>query len=303
MRKSFLVAIGSFVLLLFFLFGFLHKPTRSKAQQTTIVCPTPGQGTGHGLQLQPCYPAANTPVPQGNTPLPVPTVGPIIVRRPPVVGVTPVNKCYTSTNTTCCGSAACCGKGTVPGGCDSKPVIYLYPRKDTDVSVKITVPGIITESIPTYPVTTGWQHILAHPNGIFSYQGKEYAELFYETYQQQIPRPTQGLIVTKEQIQPALTQITTKLGFLPGEQKEFLDYWTPRLTGIDKPYVFISLFPLAEKVKLDTVQITPLPDTFIQYIFYFTGVTTPYALAPLELPKPLQRTGFTAFEWGGFFIQ
>jgi hypothetical protein len=54
-----------------------------------------------------------------------------------------------------------------------KPVIYLYPTKDTTVSIKIGAD--ITKSEPIYPAT-GWT-VLAHPDGKLDYQGISYPNL------------------------------------------------------------------------------------------------------------------------------
>lgn len=278
-----------FFVCLFFGIRQRHIPP-SHAEQS-LICPTsvPGQG----LQLQPCYPG--TVIPPTSTTMSLPT-GETITPAGRIEH-RPVKITYGSG--TCTGS--CCKRGKLPdGNCDSKPVIYLYPTKDTEVSVKVTIPGIITESIPEYPVATGWQHIFAHSNGTFVYQGNIYSELFYETQQNRVSPPTNGFIVSRDDVTKTLRMITTKLGFLPAEQTEFLNYWVTRLTSLKTEYVFISLFNPQEKQAIDQVTIAPTPDTFLQYIFYFKGTKAWYPVEPLSLPSVVaQRNGFTAFEWGG----
>ncbi len=184
--------------------------------------------------------------------------------------------------------------------CDAKPVIYLYPTKPTNVSVKVTIPGKITVSIPQYDQNEGWKNVLAYPNGDLIYKNNKYSELFYETIQERTTPPATGWVVKMSNLKAKLTVITTKLGLKENEQNEFLAYWLPRLKDLNKPYVFVSVFTGNEKQSIDKVDISPKPDTFIEFIMYYKGVDAPFNIKPLELPQNIpQRTGFTAVEWGG----
>lgn len=187
-----------------------------------------------------------------------------------------------------------------PYWCDAKPVIYLYPTKPTNVSVKITIPGKITVSIPKYEENEGWKNVLAYPNGDLIYKNNKYSELFYETIQERTTPPAAGWVVKMSNLKAKLTVITTKLGLKENEQQEFLSYWLPRLKDLEKPYVFVSVFTGNEKQSIDKVDISPKPDTFIEFIMYYKGVDAPFNIKPLELPQDIPpRTGFTAVEWGG----
>ncbi len=186
--------------------------------------------------------------------------------------------------------------------CIGKPVIYLYPTKDTFVNVKLTIPGSLTISIPHISPTspTGWQNILAHPDGKLEYQGKHYSELYYETAVTKTVKPTTGMVVATRNLQTSLTSLTTRLGLLPNEQKEFMEYWLPKLQTLNSPYIFVSVLTQEQKDSVDHVDITPRPDTFIEMLFVFKPLTTLTTPTPLTLPiTPPQRKGFTAVEWGG----
>lgn len=181
--------------------------------------------------------------------------------------------------------------------CDAKPVIYLYPQKPENVSVKIEVPGVITLSIPRY--NNGWNNILAMPDGTLMYKNNLYSELFYETSQEKSTPPKNGVIVKKSELSLKLSSIVTSLGLNEKEKTEFVSYWLPRLEKINNPYVLISVFTGNAKEKIDKVKIYPKPDTFIQFIMYFKGVNNTYPIEPIVLPKTPERKGFTAVEWGG----
>ena len=54
-------------------------------------------------------------------------------------------------------------------GYDEKPVIYLYPEKETDVTVKISLDGELTCTYPAYD--DGWK-VTAQPDGTLKWMGK-----------------------------------------------------------------------------------------------------------------------------------
>jgi hypothetical protein len=203
-----------------------------------------------------------------------------------------------SSNSCSCSGNTCTGTGTDPYWCDAKPVIYLYPTEKTLVDVSLKVPGTIPVSDPFYP-QEGWNNIVAYPDGTFIYKNKEYKELFYEAAIRPSDRPTNGIIIATDQLRKQLQDMTTKLGLKKTEQEEFIQYWIPRLQDLHSKYVLVSLFSPEQKDKIDHVDITPKPDTFIQFIFYFKPLDTVIAVDPLVLPSALQRKGFTAVEWGG----
>jgi hypothetical protein len=184
--------------------------------------------------------------------------------------------------------------------CIAKPVIYLYPLVSTFVDVLVKVPGKIFISDPLYP-EGGWKDVLAHPDGSLLYQGKKYKELFFESDVDKVNPPDNGIVIAKKDLQKTLSESVTRLGLQGAEKDEFLDFWLPLLNDLDTPYVLFSILDPVEKERVDHVEITPKPDTFIGFIAYFKPLESkPSDLKPLELPEsPPERIGFTAVEWGG----
>ncbi|MEI6499031.1 MAG: hypothetical protein WCO23_03640, partial [bacterium] len=76
-----------------------------------------------------------------------------------------------------------------------KPVVYLYPEKDMNVSVKVAAD--ITKSEPIYG--NGWS-VFAKPNGQIISDGKAYPYLFWEGQGQKYPEINSGFIVKKENL-------------------------------------------------------------------------------------------------------
>lgn len=183
--------------------------------------------------------------------------------------------------------------------CLGKPVIYLYPKNPIHVNVKIKTAGKIVISDPHYP-TGGWENILANPDGHFQYRDKTYRELFYETSTTDVKRPSTGIVMDKKNLKLQLLTFITKLGLIRAdEQQEFLDWWVPKLMNLQSERIFVSILEREEKDRLDSVEISPKPDTFIDFIVYFAPLANEETVTPLQLPPAPQRLGFTVVEWGG----
>lgn len=276
-----------------------------------IVPPSPGTSK-KSVQVGTFTGRASTPAP---TSISIPT--PTLPQQPTCGVANPYVLIIKQQGETCCvvdGAANSCGEccegvtcstafgiasDTYPYWCDAKPVIYLYPKKVTQVNVKVTVPGKIIESIPLYP-KGGWKNITAHPDGTLLYNQKLYRELFYEASITRTTPPKEGFVIPISNLEPTLKNITTKLGLIDYEQREFLKYWVPKLKSLGSSYMFVSVFDAATKDVIDHVAISPQPDTFIQFIMYYKPLKQPYEVKPLNLPDtPLERKGFTAVEWGG----
>lgn len=179
--------------------------------------------------------------------------------------------------------------------CMGKPVIYLYPEKPTFVDV--TVSGNIVESIPEY--NNGWFGVMALPGGVLKYQNQYFRELYYESESKTLNAPNNGMFIKSENLSEKLKSTTEKLGLNSFESEEFVNYWTPRLLALNKKYIFFSILDREEKERTDHVEISPKPDTFIQFIAYFKGVNEKFETKLFDPPTPPKRIGFTAIEWGG----
>jgi uncharacterized protein YegL len=292
--------------------SIVSKPANYYEAQSADQIASLLQGISGKLCDSPATPSPS-PAPQANNPTPQPSITIITTCGLGTIQFSTGNECgpgncvmdgFPSAQNPCCPGVAQyegsnVGRPDLPFYCDAKPVIYLYPEKPTKVSVKVTIPGKITVSIPKYEEPEGWQNVLAYPDGTLVYQGKKYSELFYETIQARTEPPRNGWAVKATDLNRKLTEITSSLGLNSKEQGEFLAYWLPRLKDLDKPYIFVSFFDPLIKDSVDKVDITPKPDNFIQFIMYFKGLDRNQKINPPAYPIVPQRKGFTAVEWGG----
>ncbi|MDO8270174.1 MAG: hypothetical protein Q7T54_05910 [Candidatus Levybacteria bacterium] len=190
--------------------------------------------------------------------------------------------------------------------CIGKPVIYLYPEVPTLVNVAVATEGEVFVSDPPITYTTtdmtkgGWKNVLALPGGTLLHQGKTYRELFYESITKDVKRPQKGIVIEKTTLEKDLLTFITQLGLTKNdEQQEFLDWWVPQLKNLSSEKLFVSILEKDEKKRLDQVFINPQPDTFIEFIVYFSPLAENETVEPLILPPTPKRIGFTAIEWGG----
>lgn len=175
-----------------------------------------------------------------------------------------------------------------------KPVIYLYPQKDTEVTVKVAAD--VTKSEPVYP-QNGWT-VLAHPSGQLEYQGKIYPNLFWEGLGHgNYPNiGNAGFVVAQNNLISTIYSHLSKLGLNSQESADFMEFWADKLPKT--PYVRLSWITTAGMNQLAPLSVSPQPDTVIRIFLDFEGLQKPINLVPQKLTS-IPRRGFTLIEWGG----
>ena len=178
-----------------------------------------------------------------------------------------------------------------------KPVIYLYPTKETQV--KVQVGAQITKSEPTYPAA-GWL-VTAKPNGELTYQNQNYPYLFWEGLGNGIypDYQDQGTLVSQKDLVSTVYKQLSQLGLNQKESADFMEFWQPRLP--QTPYVRLTWLNTKDMDTLAPLNVSPKPDTNIRIFLEFEGLEKPIILKPQKLTAPA-RKGFTLIEWGGLLI-
>ena len=174
-----------------------------------------------------------------------------------------------------------------------KPVIYLYPEEETDVSVKLFLDGKLTCTYPAY--NNGWQ-VTAAPNGTLTdTKGQTYNYLYWEGETNAQWDMTEGFCIKGEDTAVFLEEALTKLGLNRKEANEFIVYWLPLME--QNPYNIIS-FQTDIYTDAAKLEVTPAPDTVIRVFMTFKASDYMIRLLPQKLTAP-ERSGFTVIEWGG----
>jgi len=181
-----------------------------------------------------------------------------------------------------------------PDVAPEKPVIYLYPEKETEVSVQLDFNGELTSTYPAYG--DGW-NVIAQPDGTLTdpETGREYYCLFWEGISYANYDLSEGFVVAGEDTESFLEDALKKLGLTDQEANEFIIYWLPRMEH--NAYNLIS-FQGAAYTESAVLTIDPAPDTLLRVFMVFKPLAEPIEIPAQELTAP-ERTGFTVVEWGG----
>ena len=188
---------------------------------------------------------------------------------------------------------------TPPNISPKKPIIYLYPQAETEVTVKVGNPQNLTHTYPKYK--NEWK-VLAKPNGDLKdiKTGRNLYALYWEGINTVEPNMTEGFIVKGEDTIKFLEEKLEVLGLNEREAEEFIVYWLPKLES--NKYNFIR-FQTEEEINNNMpLEITPKPDTVIRIVMEFKRLEEPIQIQEQKLITP-QRTGFTVVEWGGTEIK
>jgi hypothetical protein len=183
-----------------------------------------------------------------------------------------------------------------PAEC-GKPVIYLYPEETQDIDVFVEVDEF-TKTIPEHG-DDGW-HVRSTPNSrIFNYDDRQsYDYLFWEGHDEDKVDAEKGFMVAREEVPTFLRSSLKDMGFTKREAHDFIEFWEPVMLDNPEPYFFVSFVGTQDFNKVAPLTIFPKPDTLIRVFMYFDPVSAPYSVTEQEL-RPVERNGFTVFEWGG----
>jgi prepilin-type N-terminal cleavage/methylation domain-containing protein len=207
------------------------------------------------------------------------------------------NECAPDHGYYCIGPVQNTAKGFA-GFAPGKPVVYLYPEKDTEVSVKI-YPKSVDQSVPVYDSNRGWD-VIAHPDGKLDNisDGQSYPYLYWEG---QSTKPyidlTKGAVVPTNEVHQFLVDSLHAQGLNDNESVEFIEYWEPRMITAS-PFVYVYFMPKHDYDKLVPMTISPKPDTLIRVYMLFKPVNQKFNVTAQKFTSP-ERIGFTAVEWGG----
>ena len=181
-----------------------------------------------------------------------------------------------------------------------KPIIYLYPTQDMEVSVKLEYNENITVSYPKY--LSGW-NVLAKTNGtiIDLVTKRDLYALYYESENTvDFKVEKDGFVVKGENVATFLEEKLAILGLTEREAEEFIIYWLPILQKNEYNYIrFATIDQINENMPLD---ITPNPDTIIRVLMTYKGLENSIEIEEQQLIAP-ERKGFVAVEWGGTEIK
>ena len=184
-----------------------------------------------------------------------------------------------------------------PGGYDAKPVLYLYPEEETEVTVRLDYDGQLTTTYPAYG--SGWT-VTARPDGtLFDADGRQYYCLFWEGSPSWDYDFSEGYCVAGEDTAAFLEETLGRIGLTEREANEFIIYWLPQMEG--NAYNLIS-FQGSDYTDHARLAVSPQPDTVLRVFMAWQALEKPVDVPAQSLAAPA-REGFTLVEWGGCQVE
>lgn len=176
-----------------------------------------------------------------------------------------------------------------------KPMIYLYPTKQTNIDVFLDSRIKLTA---TYPKATngGWK-VSANPLGELTdlRTGKNFYGLFWDAQYWHHPNVDSGFVNNIEDFPEVLDSLLEIKGLNYKERNECVTFWLAKFSMF--PWVKFSFHD--EKFAEDhPVAINPKPETFIRVFIVFRPMQNFQKIPPQKIEQA-KRIGFTAIEWGG----
>ena len=179
-----------------------------------------------------------------------------------------------------------------------KPVIYLYPNKDMNVSIKLGKPDNLLVTYPKY--NDGWNVFVTRDGNIIDSTGRTYYALYWEGNTYNLDNNIkEGFVVKGEDTIKFLEEKLEKLGLNERESNEFIMYWLPKLQGNKYNYIrFISTDEINESMPLE---ISPKTDNVIRILMAYKPLDSYIEVKEQNIVTP-SRDGFTVVEWGGTIL-
>lgn len=188
-----------------------------------------------------------------------------------------------------------------------KPVIYLYPEEETNVSVSLDLNGSISCVYPEFDVeeTNTWE-VKAYPDGtLIGKDGSEYSYLFWEGPMNANWDMSKGYVVKGADTAAFLKSTLSKMGLTPKEYNDFIVFWLPIMKNNQYNYI---TFQNQEYTDNAVLNISPKPESVLRVFMAYQAIDknqADFIMKNLEEPEitPFERNGFTVVEWGGTQIK
>ena len=179
-----------------------------------------------------------------------------------------------------------------------KPIIYIYPKEELNVEIKVSDPKKLTVSYPAY--NDGWQVKALTDGTLIAKNNKKYYALYWEGQGKDNKLKEDGFVVKGEDTANFLEEKLELLGLNYKERNEFIMYWLPKLEKNKYNYIrFMTKEEIDNNMKLI---IDPEPDTLIRVMMEYKPLTKKLKIKEQNL-TPVSREGYTVVEWGGTEIK
>ena len=179
-----------------------------------------------------------------------------------------------------------------------KPIIYIYPNKEIDLTIKLKNNDLLTYTYPKY--NNEWNVHVDTKGNIYDYKSKRnYYALYWEALDNTKVDMNEGFVVEGTEIVEFLEEKLKYLGLNEKEINEFIIYWIDKLEG--NKYNYIRFRSIEEINKYMPLEFSINPDALIRVVMDYKPLDKKITVKEQVLEKK-ERHGFTVVEWGGHKI-
>ena len=179
-----------------------------------------------------------------------------------------------------------------------KPIIYIYPDKEMDLTIKFTNDKVLTHTYPKY--NNSWNIHVDTDGNIYDYKtNRNYYALYWEAIDNRKINMNEGFVVEGKDTIRFLEEKLEYLGLNEREINEFIVYWIDKLEN--NKYNYIKFRNTDQINKYMPLEFSENPDTLIRIIMDYKPLDKKINVSEQKLEKVV-RAGFTVVEWGGHKI-
>lgn len=175
-----------------------------------------------------------------------------------------------------------------------KPVLYLYPKEDMNVTINFEKEDNLLVTYPKFQQE--WKVFAKKDGSLYDEKGNYYYALYWDEKQRKTVDFQEGFYVTSDNAISFLEDKLTYIGLNDRERNEFIMYWLPILEKNKKSVVYFEL--TKERQQENKIYIHPVPDSLLRVTIHVKKINQKIKIKEQQLEK-FNRHGFSAIEWGG----
>lgn len=183
---------------------------------------------------------------------------------------------------------------SIGGTSIDKPVLYLYPEKETNVKVYFENNSLLTTTYPKF--INSWNLRVLPDSSMYDQDNNYYYALYWEEIPTKKVDFSTGFYVNGNNAIQFLENKLSLIGLNDRERNEFIMYWLPILENNNHSLVYFEFTD--EKQENNKLIIEPTPDSLLRLTMHVKRVNKKVTIKEQEL-NTFERKGFVAVEWGG----
>lgn len=178
--------------------------------------------------------------------------------------------------------------------CESCPV-YVYSPDNRKITISPITPIVRSSAVPQ--LTNNAWSLTSNKEGVLTFSDGNHKKIDYDFPRGNISTPEFGIVLDKVNRGHDIVDYAYNLGFNTREVEDIVDFFIEELKDTD--YVYFSNLPNTEVNSLLSVNVSPVPDTYISHIFYAKKLSSKSSMDAIPPQfNPQVRKDFAVVIWG-----